>query len=72
MVRKESDLAQELVRDNWQVRRGETIDPAVGAQGYWTYIITTSRITSGEESNQRNGSDDLAIPPPYPATVSPS
>jgi hypothetical protein len=24
--------------------------------GYRTYIITTSRITSGEESNQRNGS----------------
>jgi hypothetical protein len=24
--------------------------------GYRTYIMTTSRITSGEESNQRNGS----------------
>ena len=29
--------------------------------GYRTYIITTSRITSGEESNQRNGLSDLAI-----------
>jgi len=26
-----------------------------------TYIITTSRITSGEESNQRNGLSDLAM-----------
>jgi hypothetical protein len=24
--------------------------------GYFTYIITTRRITSGDESNQRNGS----------------
>ena len=42
-----------------------------------TYIITTSRITSGDESNQRNGSGggfgrlgEGFIPPPYPAPVS--
>lgn len=30
--------------------------------GYRTYIMTTSRMTSGELSNQRNGLVDLAIP----------
>jgi hypothetical protein len=47
-------------------------------RGYRTYIITTSRITSGDESNQRNGSGggfgrlgEGFIPPPYPAPVSP-
>ena len=46
--------------------------------GYRTYIITTSRITSGEESNQRNGLGGslggvfgVFIRPPYPARVSP-
>ena len=29
--------------------------------GNFTYIITTSRITSGDESNQRNGLSDLAM-----------
>jgi hypothetical protein len=41
--------------------------------GYLTYIITTSRITSGEESNQRKGSGgsgELAISPPYLPPVS--
>jgi hypothetical protein len=28
---------------------------------YFTYIITTRRMTSGELSNQRNGFVDLAI-----------
>jgi hypothetical protein len=32
--------------------------------------MTTSLITSGDESNQRNGLGDLAIPKPYPAQVS--
>jgi len=35
--------------------------------GYRTYIITTSLITSGEESNQRNGLGALVIPQPYTA-----
>jgi hypothetical protein len=36
------------------------------------YIITTSRITSGEESNQRNGLGGLVIQSVYWPTVTAS
>ena len=31
-------------------------------RGYFTYIVTTRRITSGELSKYRNGLVDLAMP----------
>ena len=43
--------------------------PALGVQRRAIGPQTTSRITSGDESNQRNGSEDFAMPITYPGPV---
>ena len=51
-----------LSAPSWQMSmpRSKSRSSTLGSDsGYLTYIMTTSRITSGEESNQRNGPSGL-------------
>jgi hypothetical protein len=60
---------------SWQMsmpRSNSRSSTFLSDSGYRTYIITTSLITSGEESNQRNGLGALVIRPGYGAPVSAS
>jgi len=53
-----------MLRVSWQIstpRSNSRSSTLRSESGYRTYIVTTSRITSGEESNQRNGLGGLVM-----------